>query len=293
MAQGSTTVAGYRARVASTRQTATVSAGPVGQAWYRRGGPLLAIGAAAFAVSLAGYIIYALTNPSSQWMQPVDLQVYTDGGLIVRHVAPFYRAYRAAPLYDWPGYLHLPFTYAPFAAMVFAPLSLVSFATLMNISVGVNIAAVLATIWMTFGGLGFRRGLVRLGATLLLAAPLLWTEPVQRTLFLGQIELVLMALIIWDHVPAGPALVEGGGHRRRGRHQADSADLHPVPAADPQVPAGRRRGGNVRGDLPARVRRAARRFQEVLADRAVRAGQPHRVRRLGGQPVAAGARSPG
>ena len=211
MAQGSTTVAGYRARVASTRQTATVSARPVGQAWYRRGGPLLVIGAAAFAVSLAGYIIYALTNPSSQWMQPVDLQVYTDGGLIVRHVAPFYRAYRAAPLYDWPGYLHLPFTYAPFAAMVFAPLSLVSFATLMNLSVGVNIAAVLGCVWMTLGGLGFRRGLVRLGATLLLAAPLFWTEPVQRTLFLGQIELVLMALIIWDQVQPDRHWWKGAG----------------------------------------------------------------------------------
>src|ERR1700683_4580341 len=99
MTQGSATVAGYRARVASTRQTATVSARPVGQAWYRRGGPLLAVGAAAFGVALAGYIIFALTSPSHQWMDPVDLKVYLDGGRIVRHIAPFYRGYRAAPLY--------------------------------------------------------------------------------------------------------------------------------------------------------------------------------------------------
>jgi alpha-1,2-mannosyltransferase len=211
MAQGSTTVEGYRARVASTRQTATVSARPVGQAWYRRGGTLLAVGAAAFAVAIAGYVAYIRTNPSSQWMQPVDLRVYTDGGLIVRHVAPYYRAYRASPLYDWPGYLHLKFTYAPFAAMVFAALSLVSFATLMKVSVAVNIAALLATIWMTFGGLGYRRGLARLGATLLLAAPLFWTEPVQRTLFLGQIEIVLMALIIWDQVQPDRRWWKGAG----------------------------------------------------------------------------------
>ncbi len=68
----------------------------------------------------------------------------------------------------------------------------------MRISVGVNILALLATIWWTLGGLGYRTGLARLGATLLLAAALFWTEPVQRTLFLGQIELVLMALVMWD-----------------------------------------------------------------------------------------------
>ena len=144
-------------------------------------------------------------------MDPVDLKVYRDGGLIVRHVAPFYRARRAAPLYDWPGYLHLPFTYTPFAAIVFAALSVVSFTTLANISVGVNIAVLLAIIWMTLGGLGYRRGLVRLGATLLLAAPLLWTEPVQRTLFLGQIEIVLMALIIWDQVQPDRRWWKGAG----------------------------------------------------------------------------------
>src|SRR6202044_3848560 len=88
-----------------------------------------------------------------------------------------------------------------------------------------------------------------------------------------------------DHLgpgPAGPALVEGGRHRHRGWYRPDTAYLHPVPGADPQVPAGRRGDGNVRGDVPDRVRRAARRFQEVLADRAVRPRSAHRVRRLGG-----------
>ena len=209
-------------------------------------------------------------QPVHQWMDPVDLRVYptADGSSGTSRRCT--TRTRAAPLYDWPGYAHLKFTYPPFAAMVFTVLSLVSFTTLAKISVGVNIAALLATIWMTLGGLGYRRGLARLGATLLMAAPLLWTEPVQRTLFLGQIEIVLMALIIWDQVPAGPAVVEGRWHRHRGRYQADTADLHPVPAADPQVPPGRRGVRDVRGDGPARVRRAAGRFQEVLAGRAVR-----------------------
>ena len=66
------------------------------------------------------------------------------------------------------------------------------------LSVAVNIAALLAALWFTFGGLGYRRGLTRLGATMLTAAAVFWTEPVIRTLYLGQVNLVLMALIIWD-----------------------------------------------------------------------------------------------
>ena len=95
--------------------------------------------------------------------------------------------------------------------MVFTVLTLFSFMTLAKITVGVNIAAMLATIWMTLGGLGCRRDLARLGATLLMAAPLLWTEPIQRTLFLGQIEIVLMTLIIWDQVQPDRRWWKGAG----------------------------------------------------------------------------------
>ena len=196
--------------MSSTRESAEIRARPAEAVWYRRRGPLLAVGAATFAVALAGYIGYVLANPHD-WMRPVDLKVYTDGGLIVRHVAPFYRAHRASPLYDWPGYLRLPFTYTPFAAMMFAALSLVSFTTLTKVSVAVNIAALLAIVWMTLGGLSVRRGMLRLGWTLLLAGPLLWTEPVQRVLYLGQIEIVLMAVIIWDQLQPDRRWWKGAG----------------------------------------------------------------------------------
>ena len=182
----------------AARQSAALGARPDRPAWYRRGRWLLALGTAAFAVAVAGYVAYALTHPSNQWMRPVDLQVYTDGGLIAAHVRPLYHPHFPSPLYDWAGYLNLKFTYPPFAALAFTVLTVPSFAALAKISVGVNIAALLTTVWLTLGALGYRRGLAKMGATLLLAAPLLWTEPVQRTLFLGQIEIVLMTLVIWD-----------------------------------------------------------------------------------------------
>ena len=195
----------------TARQSEAVTASPSGPAWYRRSDWLLFIGGAAFAVAIIGYVTFVVTHPASRWMQAVDLRVYRDGGLIVRHVRPFYRAHRTAPLYQWPGFEDLKFTYTPSAAIVFTAGTLVSFWTLMKISVAINILALLATIWMTFGALGYRRGAARLGATLLLAAPLFWTEPVQRVLFLGQVELVLMALIIWDQVQPDRRWWKGAG----------------------------------------------------------------------------------
>jgi alpha-1,2-mannosyltransferase len=161
---------------------------------------MLLAGAATFAVALAGYVIYTVIHPKSFTMDPVDLAVYRSGGLIVRHVAPLYNPHLAAPLYDWVGYgkLHLPFTYTPFAAIAFALISFVPWWLSQQLSVAVDIVALLAALWCTLGGLGYRRGPVRLGVTLLGAGVVFWTEPVLRTMYLGQVNLVLMALIIWD-----------------------------------------------------------------------------------------------
>jgi alpha-1,2-mannosyltransferase len=163
-------------------------------------GRLAIAGIIAFAVVLGSYLTYMAVHPYYSTLDPVDLGVYRSGGLIVRHVRPWYNPHLATPLYSWPGYenLHLKFTYPPFAALVFAVVSLIPWRVLPPLSVAVNIAALLAALWFTFGGLGYRRGLTRLGATLLAAAAVFWTEPVIRTLYLGQVNLVLMALIIWD-----------------------------------------------------------------------------------------------
>ena len=161
---------------------------------------LLLAGLAAFAVALGLYVIYTVIHPKTFTMDPVDLAVYRSGGLIVRHVRPLYNPHLAAPLYDWAGYgqLHLPFTYTPFAAIAFAVISFVPWWLSQQLSVAVDILALLAALWLTLGGLGYRRDNIRLGATLLGAAAVFWTEPVLRTIYLGQVNLVLMALIIWD-----------------------------------------------------------------------------------------------
>ena len=161
---------------------------------------LLPAGLGAFALALGLYVIYTVIHPKSFTMDPVDLAVYRSGGLIVRHVRPLYDPRLAAPLYDWVGYgkLHLPFTYTPFAAIAFAVISFVPWWLSQQLSVAVDILALLTALWLTLGGLGYRKDRTRLAVTLLGAAAVFWTEPVLRTMYLGQVNLVLMALIIWD-----------------------------------------------------------------------------------------------
>ena len=55
-----------------------------------------------------------------------------------------------------------------------------------------------AALWFTFYGLGYCDRRVRLGVTLLAAAATFWLQPVVRTIYLGQINLILMAAIMWD-----------------------------------------------------------------------------------------------
>lgn len=166
-------------------------------AWRPSPRQLAIAGALASAITIACYCAFIATHPAARWLDAVDLHVYRLGGMVALRDRPRYNPRLAAPLYDWPGY-GLQFTYPPFAAMLFTVLVLPSWVVTQAIWLVVSILAVAGAIWATLGGLGYRAGLTRVGATLLLAAVLFWIEPVQRTLYLGQVELVLMALIMWD-----------------------------------------------------------------------------------------------
>jgi alpha-1,2-mannosyltransferase len=160
---------------------------------------LLATGAAAFVVVLALWVAFAEISPHAA-LNFVDLNVYTDGGLIVRHMLPGYHPHGDSPLYSWGGLgsLQLKFTYTPFAAVAFVAVTLIPWHFLKDLSVAINVIALLAALWFTYGGLGCRSRRVRLGATLLTTAVVFWSEPVLRNIYLGQVNIVLMALIIWD-----------------------------------------------------------------------------------------------
>jgi alpha-1,2-mannosyltransferase len=151
------------------------------------------------ALVLAGWLVYARRHPASSILYPVDLGVYRDGGLIVRHVSPPYDGKLAHPLYDWPVSSEaLKFTYTPFAALVFAAVSFVPWSILPRLSEAVNLAALVVAAWCTMGALGYRDRRVKAGGALLGTAAGLLTEPVFRTMYLGQINIILMAVVIGD-----------------------------------------------------------------------------------------------
>ena len=100
---------------------ATAATGPQskGPRW------LLPAGALLLAAVLAAYLANLVTHLS--YMAAMrDLVVYRNGGLIVRHVSPAYDPHRASPLYDWTGQNGVQFTYPPFAAVIFAVASVLS-----------------------------------------------------------------------------------------------------------------------------------------------------------------------
>jgi len=118
-----------------------------------------------------------------------DLNVYNDAGLITRQLPSI--------LYTWQYATSVKFTYTPFAAIIFASQSFIPLTTLRWVMTGLSLLAIPLAAWLTLGAMG-RRGIGRAGVALAIGGLALWTEPVLKSLQLGQIEPLLMLLIVWD-----------------------------------------------------------------------------------------------
>ena len=184
--------------------------GETGRARPGHGGRLLALGLVAFAAVLAVYVADLLTHLSTMTAMR-DLIVYRDGGLITRQISPPYDGSRYAPLYSWTGSGGVSFTYAPIAAVIFAVGSVLPWLVLRWVMTVASLAALLLSAWLMFGKLGYDDRRVRTGATLLVAAAALGTEPVQQTLALGQINILLMLLVVLDLMAARNRWWNGAG----------------------------------------------------------------------------------
>ena len=127
-----------------------------------------------------------------------DLDVYRHGGLQVLHGLPLYTA--KVPPGGW-------FTYPPFAALVFIPLAIANFAVAKAVWLLVSFAALVVTIWRCATALGWRPDLRLVLLATALAVAALDVQAVRGTLWQGQVNLVLMAIITWDLTrPAGSRL---------------------------------------------------------------------------------------
>ena len=155
------------------------------------GRTLLIVGTAVAAIAAILYLVAIATHPMNTMLKGFDLQVYLGGAHEALH--------HSHSLYTWEFEKHpgIQFTYTPFAALVFAAGLALPFKALMAVVTVVSLFCLVATIWIAFRQLGWEKT-SRLGATLLLSGLLLWTEPFQRALFLGQVEPVLMLFVVWD-----------------------------------------------------------------------------------------------
>ena len=124
-------------------------------------------------------------------MWPLDLEIYRFGAqALSRGDDPY------GPLPPTRGGLLLPFIYPPFAAvlfLVFAAIPLPLGAVLM---LGLSLTALCGTVYLVVRPHAERR--TALLAAVVLGAASLAFEPVRETLWFGQINLVLMALVAFD-----------------------------------------------------------------------------------------------
>jgi alpha-1,2-mannosyltransferase len=156
---------------------------------------------ALFLLAVAGYALLVHASPQYYWKQ-IDTAVYRDGGIAARNQPAMLYALGLGPV-------RLPFTYPPFAALLFAAAGGAPFATWQAGLTVLTIGLLPVVAYLALGLAGRPAGLARAAAAFAIAAVGLWLEPVAMTLFFGQINVVLLALVMGDL--ALPDRVKGKG----------------------------------------------------------------------------------
>ncbi len=138
----------------------------------------------------------------------IDIDIYQMGGQTWLDGRPLYRG---DVLFHTPIGLNLPFTYPPLAAIVFAPFAwlhmpaasvAITALTLVLLIVSTVIVLTRLDVWNTSALLGGPAWLRRWWLAVVVVAPAsIWLEPINSNFAFGQINVVLMTLVIADCVP--------------------------------------------------------------------------------------------
>lgn len=129
----------------------------------------------------------------------IDVNVYRWGGHAVLNSIPLYEGLLIG---GDPNTHHspMPFTYPPFSALIFTPLTQVT-PRLMEASWTVmTLGMLFLAIWMCLRMLGYRSDRVTIQVAICMAVICLSLEPVRTTLWLGQINILLLVLVLGDQV---------------------------------------------------------------------------------------------
>ncbi|MGX7824548.1 glycosyltransferase family 87 protein [Actinokineospora sp. 24-640] len=151
------------------------------------------------AVALAAAVVLALISPAPDlWVYTLGAQAWLDG-------LPLY-----SPTPPILAELGLPFTYPPFAAVVFAALAVIP------IKAAAGLLAVLGLGALAYTCLIFARGVHGRGpkalalAVIVAGAGALLFDPLRTTLMAGQVNLIIMGLIAADLLAPRPKWLPRG-----------------------------------------------------------------------------------
>lgn len=156
---------------------------------------LIAIGLLVTAYAVAGYVQDAFTE------YLMDLDVFRDAGYAFLHHTPLY----TEGFYSHSGFR---FIYPPFAAFLFAPMALIGSTTLQVLWT----AGLIALVWWILKVVYQRLDITR--ASLVASASLgvvLLLEPFRSNFAFGQINIILMALVVADVLGVIPSRFRGIG----------------------------------------------------------------------------------
>ena len=141
------------------------------------------------AISVAARLAWTYLLPNGANF--VDLHVYVGGGAALNHPGTLYDYFYADLTPDFP----LPFTYPPFAAVVFYPLHLVPFGLLAFCWQIATMAALYGVVRVSQRLLGVPADGGRRIAMLWTAVGI-WTEPLRSTLDYGQVNVLLVLTVL-------------------------------------------------------------------------------------------------
>lgn len=146
-------------------------------------------------LALIGTVLHTVGIPGLQQVPPyrIDLDVYRTGGQVFRDGGDLY-----GELPELAQGAHLPFTYPPLSAEIFALFTLVPLAVASAILTLATIAVLAWVVMLVLSRTCDRPGRELWWLTVAVLAVGLWFGPVRETLGFGQINVFLMALVLVD-----------------------------------------------------------------------------------------------
>ncbi|WP_245721827.1 glycosyltransferase 87 family protein [Nocardia crassostreae] len=157
----------------------------------------------------AGLALILLFTTVDPWLDKagilaggLDAHIYRDGAL---------KALHGDPLYTEPTLYGLLYTYTPFSAIAFIPIAVVPWGYVTYTWLLLNLAALYGCVLSSWRLLGYRLTGRLAAVSALLAMTCLFLEPVRTTLFYGQINLMLMLVVLWSFARPESSRTRGVG----------------------------------------------------------------------------------